>query len=66
MEMKHAFERIEAAVFDDILQQYPTVVPEKLGDLEKQRLDVIPEALKERHPAFLTKSELATLMEWKL
>jgi len=66
MESKHTFGEIDAPTFGELLQQYASFVPEKLADLEQQRLHVIPEALKARDLAFLTKSELATLMDWKL
>lgn len=66
MENQHAFDSIDASAFDDVLKNYASVVPENLADLENQRLDVIPRALEERNPAFLTKFELATLMDWKL
>ena len=66
MESKHAFDSIDATTFEDLLLQYPDFITEKLVDLERQRLHVIPAALKARHPAYLTKPELATLVDWKL
>jgi len=67
MESNHtAFDDIDASTFNEVLEQYPTVVPEKLADLEEQRLNIIPNALKERDPPFLTMAELTVLMDWKL
>lgn len=66
MDQQHAFGNINVSTFDGLLQQYPNVVPEKVAVLEEQRLNVIPKAVKEREPAFLTKPELVTLVDWKL
>ena len=69
MGSQYAFDRISGSDFEDILSQYPDVVPSKLADLEEQRLSVIPDVLAERRSegkAYLTKSEVATLVDWKL
>jgi hypothetical protein len=69
MGSQYAFGSVSASDFDDILSQYPETVPSKLADLEKQRLSVIPAVLAERRSegqAYLTKEEVATLVDWKL
>lgn len=69
MGSQHAFDRISASDFEEILPQYPGVVPAKLADLEEQRLTTIPEILVKRRAegqAYLTKAEVATLVDWKL
>ena len=65
----HAFNAISGSDFESILSQYPDVVPSKLADLEEQRLSTIPTALAKRRAedqAYLTKAEVATLVDWKL
>jgi len=69
MGSQYAFDRIARSDFEDILSQYPDVVPTKLADLEEQRLSTIPEILAKRRAegeAYLTKAEVATLVDWKL
>jgi hypothetical protein len=69
MESQYAFESISASDFEDILSQYPEAVPSKLADLEEQRLSIIPAVLAHRQSegqAYLTKKEVATLVDWKL
>jgi hypothetical protein len=66
---QYAFDRMSKDDFEQILAQYPEVVPSKLADLEEQRLSIIPAKLKERKAkgnVYLTKGELATLVDWKL
>jgi hypothetical protein len=66
---QYAFDRISNHDFEQTLAQYPETVPSKLADLEEQRLSTIPAKLKERKAkgnAYLTKSEVATLVDWKL
>lgn len=63
------FDSISQADFDDILAQYLDIVPSKLADLEEQRQKIIPSRLSERKAngrGFLTKDEVATLVDWKL
>jgi hypothetical protein len=69
MGSRYAFDRIAGSDFEEILSQYADTVPAKLADLEKQRLTTIPKALAERRAegqAYLTKIEVATLVDWKL
>lgn len=69
MGSQHAFDRITGSDFEEILSQYADTVPAKLADLEGQRLSTIPKALAERRvdgQAYLTKTEVATLVDWKL
>jgi hypothetical protein len=66
---QYAFDRISKADFEQTLAQYPETVPSKLADLEEQRLSIIPAALRDRKAkgeAYLTKDEVATLVDWKL
>lgn len=66
---QYAFDHISKDDFEQILAQYPETVPAKLADLEEQRLSTIPAKLKERKArgnTYLTKSEVATLVDWKL
>lgn len=66
---RYAFDRISKCDFEQTLAQYPETVPSKLADLEEQRLSNIPSTLKERKTkgkAYLTKKEVATLVDWKL
>jgi hypothetical protein len=66
---QYAFDRISKDDFKQTLAQYPETVPSKLADLEEQRLSIIPAKLKERKTkgsAYLTKAEVATLVDWKL
>jgi hypothetical protein len=69
MDSQYAFGSISESDFEDILSQYPDAVPSKLADLEKQRLSIIPAVLAGRRSegqAYLTKAEVATLVDWKL
>lgn len=66
MDGNHAFDTIDRETFNALLNKYPDVVPSKLADLEEQRLVTIPSAVSSRDPKYLTKEELATLMDWKL
>lgn len=67
MEQHYHFDTISPEVFDNLLGQYPKVVPEKLAELEEQRLRIIPQSVRSRRPeAYFTKDELVTLMDWKL
>jgi hypothetical protein len=66
---QYAFDCISNDDFEQILAQYPKTVPSRLADLEEQRLSNIPATLKERKAkrnAYLTKEEVATLVDWKL
>jgi len=69
MGSRYAFDRIAGSDFEEIISQYADTVPAKLADLEEQRLSTIPKALAERRAegqAYLTKTEVATLVDWKL
>ena len=69
MGSKYALDHISGSDFDDILSQYPETVPVKLADLEEQRFSTIPTLLSDRRKedqAYLTKAEVATLVDWKL
>ena len=66
LEERHNIGTIVADEFESLLQQYPSAVPVKLAELEKQRLDIIPQTLRDREMKFITRDELITLMEWKL
>ena len=63
---KYYIETISAEDFDAVLKTYDDQVPEKLHKLEDQRLHIISKALSERKPAYLTKTEVQTLVDWKL
>lgn len=63
------FELISKDDFDEILSRYQETVPSKLANLEEQRLSILPARLREREAAgkaYLTKDEVATLVDWKL
>lgn len=63
---KHHIEAISAEEFTAVLASYDDEVSEKLHKLEEQRVHTIPKALSERKPAYLTKPEVQTLVDWKL
>lgn len=56
--------------FARLLAVYPSIVPEKLKELEEERLVVIPEKLagrvREVGDGYLEKEEVVRLVEWKL
>lgn len=66
MDESRSFENIDSATFDDLLSAYPDVVPAKLSDLDQQRYEKIPKALKQRKPPDLEKDQVGTLVDWKL
>ncbi|KAK3114984.1 hypothetical protein LTR53_006113 [Teratosphaeriaceae sp. CCFEE 6253] len=59
---------IDLATFQTLLAEYPRYLPNtsSLADLEQQRLNTIPRAVRSRDPQHVTKSELVLLMDWKL
>lgn len=63
---QHYSENIEPTKFKHLLDSYKDEVPQKLAELEKHRLKIIPEALSERNATHLTKKEVQTLVDWKL
>jgi len=69
MAKKYAFETIDKTTFNALLEQYQDVIPQKLAELEKQRLITVPSKLGERRSGgdpYLDKDEVATLVDWKL
>lgn len=62
----HRIRTISPEDFQKTLEKYDALIPEKLSELEDQRLRIIPETLSERKPAYLTKTEVQTLVDWKL
>lgn len=64
---QHDIKTINGEEFNSILRSYPDIVPPKLGKLEQERLETIPKVVAERNGnAHLTKSEVQTLVDWKL
>ncbi|KAF2269240.1 hypothetical protein CC78DRAFT_529465 [Lojkania enalia] len=62
-------ESITLVSFNEILSRYPSTVPEKLQELDTLRYDTIPSTLAKRKvdgDAYLAKSEVENLVEWKL
>ena len=52
-----------------LIQSYPSHIPPKLQELDHLRFEEIPDKLAQRKQdgeAFLEKSEVCTLVEWKL
>ena len=67
MDETGTFQAIETTTFDSLLKEYPGVVPEKLSKLDQERYNTIPGLLRQRTgAAWLTKDEVATLVDWKL
>ncbi|KAK8210329.1 hypothetical protein M8818_003497 [Zalaria obscura] len=68
MDPSHHPNVIDASSFDALLDAYPSTVSSKLDELEKARLETIPAALEQRKSsdAYLEKSEVQTLVDWKL
>lgn len=52
--------------FEALLDKYSEHVPTKLAELEEERLRSIPAALTKRKEASLQKTEVQSLVEWKL
>ena len=60
-------EIIDSTAFDELLGMYPSVVPEKLSELDEQRYDIIPGSIKKQTGSTsLTKAQVAKLVDWKL
>lgn len=67
MDDSHSIGNVDVNTLHELLTEYPDVVPEKLSSLDQQRYERIPRALGERKQTpHLTKSEVATLVDWKL
>lgn len=69
--MKPSFtpSQISYSDFTESVEDYPQHVPEKIQPLEPLRYLEIPEAVAQRKTAgeaFLEKTELQSLVEWKL
>nr|OQO30999.1 hypothetical protein B0A51_01238 [Rachicladosporium sp. CCFEE 5018] len=63
------FDGIDKGTFNSLLKQYPTCVPDKLGSFDEQRFNNLPGILAKRNgegKVYLTKEEVATLVDWKL
>lgn len=62
-------DKIKLEDFSSYLKTYNSVVPSKIQGLQELRLRQIPEVLEQRRKdedAFLEKTELTSLVEWKL
>ena len=67
MDKPQTVDVIDPATFDEILLEYSDAVPEKLSELDKQRYVIIPEIIKKQKDSrFLSKQQVATLVDWKL
>jgi hypothetical protein len=66
MNPEHASDGIDLAKFNDVLDQYSSVVPSSLSELEEQRLTTLPKVVDGRSPKHITRDELSMLMQWKL
>lgn len=67
MDETHNYETITYKTFSELLDSYKELVPSKLDELEKQRLEIIPKSLSERtDDAHLKKPEVQKLVDWKL
>ena len=69
MEKNCFFDSVDPSTFDKLLKEYPNVVPPKLTDLDEQRYETIPATLVKRASSgspYLTKQEVAALVDWKL
>ena len=69
MANEYAAESIDKSTFNTLLDQYQDVVPQKLAELENQRLSMIPSTLGTRRSdgkPYLFKDEVVTLIDWKL
>ena len=63
-------EYIKLDTFEEVLTRYGSHVPQGLEELEELRYDKIPEIVRQRQKdeggAYLEKSEVTELVEWKL
>ncbi|KAK6440942.1 hypothetical protein LTR95_002836 [Oleoguttula sp. CCFEE 5521] len=63
------FDGVDKSTFNSLLEQYPTCVPDKLKSLDEHRFNGLPTVLAERKAegkVYLSKEEVATLVDWKL
>lgn len=69
MNIKYLPDNILKEDFERLLSKYPSIVPEKLKELDESRLHTIPDALEKRRKkgdAFLEKDEVESLVRWKM
>ncbi|KAG9677142.1 hypothetical protein KCU99_g2102, partial [Aureobasidium melanogenum] len=67
MDEIYNYETITYKTFSELLDSYKELVPNKLDELEEQRLVIIPKSLSERtDDAHLKKPEVQKLVDWKL
>lgn len=65
MDANYHFDNITKSLFDELLEQYPHVVPSKLEALDSKRYGMQPTSDKASE-RFLKKEQVVTLVEWKL
>jgi len=61
--------RITLFTLQSYVESYDALVPSKIAGLEELRLNTVPETLAQRkkdNDAFLEKTEVVSLIEWKL
>ena len=69
MKLELSAEKISYPEFQWRVRFYPDRVPDKIQSLEELRLNEVPEVLSQRKKegnAFLEKTEVTSLVEWKL
>lgn len=70
MGSSHSFDSITSSLFDAILQKYPQTVKDKLHEPDKRRYERLPQEISHRRQstdgAYLAKSEVVDLVDWKL
>ena len=69
MKSSHDANHISHQDLQRTLQRYESHVPSKISGLERLRLQEVPEILDQRKregEAFLEKTEVTSLVEWKL
>ncbi len=69
MQSSMAWDEIKYYEFITAVKDYPKYVPDKLRELDETRLQTIPKTIQQRKSGgqpYMEKSELLTLVEWKL
>ncbi|KAF7195791.1 hypothetical protein HII31_02926 [Pseudocercospora fuligena] len=66
MDSSHRIETITKTAFEEILGEYPHVIPDKLKDLDKKRYGMRPTTPGKTPGRYFTKDQVVTLVEWKL
>ncbi len=69
MQNSRAWDEIKYHDLNTAVEDYPNYVPDKLRELDEIRLQTIPQKVERRKSTdqpYLEKSELLTLVEWKL